>query len=202
MEVGGDGHLLRACLLDGHIGTFLASPAPVGLELSCFAPRCRVKSFRDSPTSCTSESEGVLARQMFSDDTQAKQISQFFVQIKRSTAREPGMARFVVSALFLLSIWMSFPTPARAHGARSRPSAEASSVDPRSTHAQEELDRRIGAVEGRISEFQNRIATLPTPVQRHGSDGAALFLFGAFLRLVGPEYQPERLVMVLPGTRL
>ncbi len=94
------------------------------------------------------------------------------------------MARFVVSALFLLSIWMPFPTQVRSQTELGPGrTAEASSADPMSTHAQEELDRRVVAIEGRIVDLQNRIATLPTSIQSHGSDGAALFLFGAFCAL-------------------
>ena len=47
---------------------------------------------------------------------------------------------------------------------------------PNAVVADEQTDRRI-------AELERRIENLPTPIQAHGPDGAALFLFGAFCAL-------------------
>ena len=47
---------------------------------------------------------------------------------------------------------------------------------PNAVQADEQTDRRIAALEMRIN-------SLPTPIQSHGNDGAALFLFGVFCAL-------------------
>ena len=43
-------------------------------------------------------------------------------------------------------------------------------------HADEETNRRI-------AELERRVDKLPASIQQHGSDGAALFLYGAFCAL-------------------
>jgi hypothetical protein len=47
---------------------------------------------------------------------------------------------------------------------------------PNAVQADEQTDRRI-------AELEMRINSLPTPIQTHGNDGAALFLFGVFCAL-------------------
>ena len=47
---------------------------------------------------------------------------------------------------------------------------------PNAVQADEQTDRRI-------AELERRINSLPTPIQTHGNDGAALFLFGVFCAL-------------------
>jgi hypothetical protein len=47
---------------------------------------------------------------------------------------------------------------------------------PNAVRADEQTDRRI-------AELERRINSLPTPIQSHGNDGAALFLFGVFCAL-------------------
>jgi len=47
---------------------------------------------------------------------------------------------------------------------------------PNAVLADEQTDRRI-------AELERRIENLPTPIQTHGPDGAAIFLFGAFCAL-------------------
>jgi len=72
------------------------------------------------------------------------------------------MARLVVNSLFTALLFVFVPNPVLAD---------------------EGLDRRVAEIERRVGELQSRIASIPTPIQSHGSDGAAMFLFGAFCAL-------------------
>ncbi len=72
------------------------------------------------------------------------------------------MARLVVSSLFIALLFVLVPNPALAD---------------------EGLDQRVAEIESRVAELQSRIASIPTPIQSHGSDGALLFLVGAFCAL-------------------
>ncbi len=72
------------------------------------------------------------------------------------------MARLVVSSLFIALLVVFVHKPALAD---------------------EGLERRVTAMEYAVGGLQSRVASIPTSVQSHGSDGASLFLFGAFCAL-------------------
>jgi hypothetical protein len=76
--------------------------------------------------------------------------------------KEPGMARLVVSSLFIALLFVFVPTPALAD---------------------EGLDRRVAEIESRVAGLQSQVASIPSSVQSHGSDGGVLFLFGDFCAL-------------------
>jgi hypothetical protein len=54
---------------------------------------------------------------------------------------------------------------------------------PGAVRADDAADKRIAELENRTERLQKRIENLPSPVEQHGPDGAAMFLFGAFCAL-------------------
>jgi hypothetical protein len=76
--------------------------------------------------------------------------------------KEPELAKLVMSSAFVAVFFVFVGDPA---------------------FADEALDQRVAEIESRVAQLQSRVANLPTSVQSHGSDGAALFLFGAFCAL-------------------